>query len=88
LKELKSIISGHLGNEMNFVTQTTILGLFDFRAFLNIAMLIIESERARLLRRAILDIVIDTIKHHWRPEESLTGRINAFFQANLLNILD
>ena len=29
--------------------------------FLNISMLIAESERARLMRQAILDIVIDTI---------------------------
>jgi hypothetical protein len=41
--------------------NTTVLGIFDFRAFLNLSMLIVESERARLLRRAILDIVIDTI---------------------------
>ena len=38
-----------------------VLGVFDFRAFLNLAMLISESERARLLRQTILDIVIDTI---------------------------
>jgi len=37
------------------------LGIFDFRAFLNLGMLITESERARLLRQMILDIVIDTI---------------------------
>ena len=37
------------------------LGIFDFRAFLNLAMLLVESERARLLRQTILDIVIDTI---------------------------
>ena len=37
------------------------LGIFDFRAFLNLAMMITESERARLLRQMILDIVIDTI---------------------------
>lgn len=37
------------------------LGVFDFRAFLNLAMLMQESERARLLRQAILDIVVDTI---------------------------
>ena len=37
------------------------LGIFDFRAFLNLAMLIRESERARALRQLILDIVIDTI---------------------------
>jgi hypothetical protein len=37
------------------------LGVLDFRAFLNLAMLLQESERAGLLRKAILDIVIDTI---------------------------
>ncbi len=37
------------------------LGVFDFRAFINIGMLISESERAKLLRQAVLDIVIDTI---------------------------
>ncbi len=61
LKELKIEIGKHFGNEMDFVTKTTVLGIFDFRAFLNLSMLIVESERARLLRRAILDIVIDTI---------------------------
>jgi hypothetical protein len=61
LKELKKGISEQFGNEMDFVTKTTVLGIFDFRAFLNIAMLITESERARLLRQVILDIVIDTI---------------------------
>ena len=48
-------------NETDFVTKTTVLGIFDFRAFLNLTMLMVESERARLLRQAILDIVIDTI---------------------------
>ncbi|HPJ26785.1 MAG TPA: DNA-binding protein [Synergistaceae bacterium] len=37
------------------------LGIFDFRAFLNLVMLVVESDHARLLRRMILDIVIDTI---------------------------
>ena len=49
-------------NETDFVNiKVPQLGIFDFRAFLNIAMLITESERARLLRQMILDIVIDTI---------------------------
>ena len=61
LKALKLSIAGAFGNEIDFVTKTTVLGVFDFRAFLNVAMLIVESERARLLRQAILDIVIDTI---------------------------
>lgn len=37
------------------------MGIFNFRAFLNIGMLLSESERARILRSSILDIVIDTI---------------------------
>lgn len=61
LNSLKLEISNKGGNETDFVTKTTVLGIFDFRAFLNIGMLIGESERARLLRKMILDIVIDTI---------------------------
>lgn len=49
--------------EVNFgnLQYTPQLGIFDFRAFLNLAMLLVESERAKLLRQVILDIVIDTI---------------------------
>ena len=61
LKEFKLVIQAQSGNETDFVTKTTLLGIFDFRAFLNLAMLMSESERAKLLRQAILDIVIDTI---------------------------
>jgi len=61
LKELKLSISEHFGGEIDFVTKTTVLGVFDFRAFLNLAMLMTESEQARLMRQAILDIVLDTI---------------------------
>jgi hypothetical protein len=43
------------------IKMTPQLGVFDFRAFLNLAMLMRESERASLLRKAILDIVMDTI---------------------------
>lgn len=35
------------------------LGVFNFRAFLNLGMLLSESEKAKALRSAILDIVID-----------------------------
>ncbi|MFC1736635.1 DNA-binding protein [Candidatus Hydrogenedentota bacterium] len=61
LKALKLEVSQQGGNETDFVTKTTVLGIFDFRAFLNLAMLITESERARMLRQMILDVVIDTI---------------------------
>ena len=61
LKTLKLEISARDDNATDFVTKPTVLGIFDFRAFLNLAMLMVESERAALLRKAILDIVIDTI---------------------------
>lgn len=37
------------------------LAIFDFRAFLNVGMLLVESEKAKIIRQNILDIVIDTI---------------------------
>ena len=37
------------------------LGVFNFRAFLNIGMLLSESERAKSIRSTILDIVIDSL---------------------------
>lgn len=43
------------------IAKTPQLGVLDFKAFLNLAMLMRDSERAGLLRKAILDIVIDTI---------------------------
>ncbi|MDD2710201.1 MAG: DNA-binding protein [Verrucomicrobiae bacterium] len=61
LQDCKLAIQTAFGHEASFVTKTTVLGVFDFRAFLNLAMLMKESERAGLLRKAILDIVIDTI---------------------------
>lgn len=48
-------------NVGNISNRTPQLALFDFRAFLNISMLLAESENARILRQLILDIVIDLI---------------------------
>lgn len=63
LKILKEAILSLDVPETDFgnIAKTPQLGVFDFRAFLNLAMLVSESERAKLLRQAILDIVIDTI---------------------------
>ena len=57
LKEFK-LRFAHLINE---ASKTTQLGLFNFRSFLNLGMLLTESEKAKALRSAILDIVIATI---------------------------
>lgn len=47
--------------DINVSSKTTILGLFNFRAFLNLGMLLSESKKAKHLRSKILDIVINTI---------------------------
>ena len=49
------------GRVINVATKTTILGLFNFRAFLNVGMLLTDSEKAKWVRSQILDIVISTI---------------------------
>lgn len=61
LAEFKLAIGEVFGKETDFLTKTTVLGIFDFRAFLNLAMLMSEGDRARIVRQAMLDIVIDTV---------------------------
>lgn len=48
-------------NVGNISNRTPQLAIFPFKAFLNVAMLLTESENARLLRQAILQIVMDFI---------------------------
>ena len=48
-------------NVGNISSRTPQLAIFNFKAFLNIGMLLSESENARILRLLILDVVIDLI---------------------------
>lgn len=57
LKELKL----QFAPVINVGSKTTQLGLFNFRSFLNIGMLLTESEKAKAVRSLILDLVIATI---------------------------
>ena len=57
LKEFKL----RFAHDINVASKTTQLGLFNFRAFLNLGMLLTESRNARILRSKILDIVIQVI---------------------------
>lgn len=57
LKELKL----QFAHVINVGSKTTQLGLFDFRSFLNMGMLLTESEQAKKIRSLILDFVIATI---------------------------
>lgn len=80
LKEFKL----QFGHENSFMSKTTQLGLFDFRSFLNLGMLLAESERARQVRSFILDVVISTINEkagggtkyiNWRDRDFLPAAI-------------
>lgn len=62
LQSLRLHIKNNNDTEIDFGDiKVPMIGIFDFRSFLNLAMLLVESERARVLRQLILDIVIDTI---------------------------
>lgn len=58
LKDFKELTDVTLIDEGN---KAPILGLFNFRAVLNLAMLLTESERAKEVRSRLLDIVIDVL---------------------------
>ena len=53
LKEFKETAQ-IFGKDINVPTKTTVLGIFDFRSFLNLSMLLSESEKARALLRISL----------------------------------
>ncbi|MBN2284900.1 MAG: hypothetical protein JXQ26_07785 [Tissierellales bacterium] len=61
LKEFLKEMRASFGKDINVPTKTTVLGVFNFRSFLNLAMLLSESEKAKILRQMMLDIVIDLI---------------------------
>lgn len=61
LQEFLEVYESTFATDINVGSKIRALSVFDFRAFLNIAMLLVESETAAELRRIMLDIVIDTI---------------------------
>jgi len=61
LKSFRDAIDEQFVPDIDVGHKVRNLGIFDFRSLLNIAMLLTESETARVLRQTILDIVIDTI---------------------------
>lgn len=61
LQDFKLAVKSSDVNDIDAVNKAPQLGVFNFRAYLNLAMLLTESERAKTLRSVILDIVIDTV---------------------------
>ena len=58
LRDFLSTIGGIFTDEGS---KITVLGIFTFRAAINLAMLLTESDRARMIRSRILDIVIEVV---------------------------
>ncbi|HGS5281946.1 TPA: DNA-binding protein [Vibrio parahaemolyticus] len=58
LREFKALSHG---TDIDDGTKTSVLGVFSFRAILNLGMLLTDSERAKELRSRVLDIVIDVL---------------------------
>jgi len=84
LVDYKLVYEQTFGNEMDFVTKSTVLGIFNFRSFLNLSMLLTTSEKARELRSAILDIVIDTINKRTGGNTKYINQRDEDFVVNLL----
>ncbi len=63
LKELKKALVASGAPEVFFGSKSKVqqLSIFTFRAFLNIAMLLPDSQQARVLRQLILDRAISTV---------------------------
>ena len=70
--------------EMDFGNKTPQLGVFDFRAFLNVGMLLTDSEKARLLRSMMLDIVIDIINKRTGGSTKYINQRDEDFIVNLM----
>ena len=63
-KELEEFFEAYkntFATDINVGGKIRSLSVFDFRAFLNMSMLLVESQTALEMRKIILDIVIDTI---------------------------
>jgi len=85
LIDFKLVASKHFDNEIDFVIKTVRLGIFNFRAFLNIAMLLSDSEKAKELRSVMLDIVIDTINKRTGGSTKYINQRDEDFIDNLLH---
>ena len=85
-------------NELDSLAKMSQLGIFTYKTFLNIGMLLTGSEKAQKLRSAILDIVIDVLNKkvggktkyiNQREEEFLPSAIREFsYREEFTNAID
>ncbi|MBR3022495.1 MAG: DNA-binding protein [Bacteroidaceae bacterium] len=74
--------------EVNFLNKTPQLGVFNYRSFINLAMLLSKSDRAREVRSIILDIVLDTINKRTGGNTKYINQRDEDFIFNLLQNKD
>lgn len=88
LKNFKLAFCNGDDREVNFLIKSNKLGIFNFRAFINISMLLSKSDRAREVRSLVLDIVIDTINKRTGGNTKYINQRDEDFVFNLLNNRD
>ena len=88
LKDFKLAFCNGGDREVNFLIKSNKLGIFNFRAFINIAMLLSKSDRAREVRSLVLDVVIDTINKRTGGNTKYINQRDEDFVFNLLNNKD
>lgn len=91
-------IAEDLGNEWVSVSKISQLGVFTFRAVLNVGMLLTTSDRAKDMRGMVLDIVIDVLNQrlggstkyiNQREEEFLPSAIREYnYRQEFTNAID
>lgn len=92
------IISQEFENELDSLTKTARIGVFTFKSFLNVGMLLTGSEKAQQLRSVLLDIVIDVLNKklggstkyiNQREEEFVPSAIREYnYRKEFTNALD
>ena len=84
LIDFKLVYQYAFDSEIDFVIKTVRLGIFNFRAFLNIAMLLTDSNKARDLRSIILDISIDSINKRTGGSTKYINQRDEDYMYNML----
>lgn len=95
---LSSDLSDFTQKDKDSISTSPVLGIFTFKAFLNVGMLLAESERARQVRSLILDIIIDVLNQkagghtkfiNQREEQYLLAAMDEFsYREKFTNAID
>ena len=88
LKNFRLCVAAQDVQEANFPNKTPKIGIYSFRAFLNVSMLLTRSEKARQIRSLILDIVIDTINQRTGGQTKYINQRDEDFVLSLLTNAD